>query len=102
MTEADALKPCPFVHDEDGEPPAVQKTAFGWNCECPVCEAIGPLAGTPEDAIAAWNARAPLSPPTDAEVEALIDALYRNGSKMPWIAEVRAALSAFIDKRNRA
>ena len=39
---------------------------------------------------------------TDAEVEALIDALYRNGSKMPWIAEVRAALSAFIDKRNRA
>jgi hypothetical protein len=70
-TMSEKLKPCPFKHDPDTERD-VARDNDGAGIEpgiagghgvlfvlCPVCEVQGPEEGTPQEAMAAWNRRAP-------------------------------------------
>lgn len=113
MTEP--LKPCPFPHDDDLPAPETirHKTARYWYVACE-CGATGPARSTVEEAIAAWNRRPPLAEPTEAEVEAAAEAVFRaeGGSALwstVWTATqsryrrvARAALAAFVAGKNGA
>lgn len=69
---SEELKPCPFEHveKENGHRPYIQKGQYDlpW-IQC-TCGASGPLMATEEQAIAAWNTRAP-----DPLVWQLVEAL---------------------------
>lgn len=102
MTEP--IKPCPFPHDDDLPPPEVLRHATaGYRYAACECGATGPARSTVEEAVAAWNRRAPLAEPTDAEVEALTKVLIDyNGlphdsiGKGIAMGKARAALAAFV------
>lgn len=95
--ESGALKPCPFCGS-----PAMHNIRYGAPVvDCTECDA--------ESSEKDWNARAPLSPPTDAEVETAWRAYHFEPHQVCNITPsedekvaMRAALSAFLDERNRA
>lgn len=104
---ADALKPCRWC---DGTEVSQHSNgdAFYWvQCNDERCLAEGPIRTTETDAIAAWNRRAPLAPPTEAEVEAAARTIASNrgwdweGGTQPTTRQqlrddARAALAAFV------
>ena len=51
------IAPCPFCSHDDIEIGEVSPAEFA--IDCPECRAIGPIRGTPMDAIEAWNTRQP-------------------------------------------
>ena len=51
------LRECPFCEDDVNV--YLEEEKDGKHCVCcPLCECIGPLAGTPEEAEELWNTRA--------------------------------------------
>jgi len=53
---SEALKPCPFCGSDD------VTAGFGVKyAECNTCDAFGPTAAYPDNAIGAWNTRAALA-----------------------------------------
>lgn len=74
--EADALKPCPFCGGDagfEGVDGGVVTVCLSDSCGATLV--TDPLTYHAPHVAAAWNARAPLAPVTDAEVEALAAAL---------------------------
>lgn len=61
----EALKPCPFCGTAKNQIDGIRVQQNGpksnrwWECVCDVCDFCGPALDTKEQAIAAWNQRAP-------------------------------------------
>ena len=74
---SEALKPCPFCGSDDVAAGLGVKYA-----ECNTCDAFGPTAAYPDNAIGAWNTRTDLAA-TDEQafanekVKALVEALRK-------------------------
>lgn len=54
IREVEELLPCPFCKAQDAQ---VRRSDHGqnWFVFCNKCEAVGPLSGSPEQAMKAWN-----------------------------------------------
>jgi Lar family restriction alleviation protein len=74
------LKPCPFCGNDDC---VVDTTGFSYYVTCLKCEAHGPLEGTKEEAMGAWNKRGESSQIPPGELINCIDCAsleeYENG-----------------------
>ena len=64
---SDALKPCPFCGSNEVH--VVEAGPGNW-VSCLDCDSDGPVVGTIEKAVAAWNTRAALEQPGTAEAQA--------------------------------
>lgn len=88
---SEKLKPCPFTHDHIdtetleavGEDPLIvldNEESGGWSVFCILCGMRGPQTSARNEAIAAWNRRAPQGEPSEAgaspDVEVLVETVF--------------------------